>query len=67
MDTLVSHGLSKEKREKQNHFCLFPLSSNTTVGLEVQADSQILSFISLLPSDADLFMQVPFEAAAHHL
>lgn len=23
---------SKEKREKQNHFCLFPLSSNTTVG-----------------------------------
>lgn len=34
---------------------------------EVQADSQILSFISLLPSDADLFMQVPFEAAAHHL
>lgn len=34
---------------------------------EVQADSQILSFISLLPSDADLFMQVLFEAAAHHL
>lgn len=34
---------------------------------EVQADSQISSFISLLPSDADLFMQVLFEAAALHL
>lgn len=58
--------MSKEQREKQNHFCLFTLSSNTTVVL-ASAGRQILRFISLLPSDADLFMQELFEAVAHHL